>query len=145
MQFVLTAACLVLAIFATGCEDASRIKSEAGPESSVSYITADEFADTVAAESNLVLVEFCVPAGCFRCDEMRAPVDQLASDERERITIRRVNLNQHPALARQLGVSVCPSYIAFRDGEEVFRAAYPTSADLIVAGLDESLRNSTAE
>ena len=107
---------------------------------SVPYISAEEFAAAVASDGPAVLVEFCVPAGCFRCDEMRGQIDQLATNERERLMVRRVNLNQQPALARQIGVAVCPSYVVFRDGEEVFRAAYPTSADLIMAGLDESLR-----
>jgi len=136
----------IIAVFlASGCQDATRSQSDAPAVESVSYVTADEFAATVAAEGDVVLVEFCVPVGCFRCDELREQIDRLASDKRDRLTVRRVNLNQQPALAKQLGVAVCPSYIAFRGGEEVFRAAYPTSADLIVAGLDASLRNLSAE
>lgn len=106
---------------------------------SIAYISADEFASTVAEESDVVLVEFCVPVGCFRCDEMRPQIDRLAAEQGDRLTIRRVNLNQEQALTSRLGVSVCPTYVAFRDGKEVFRAAYPTSADLIVAGVDEFL------
>ena len=144
MRTILSLA-IITAFLATGCQNATVIQTDTPAVESVSYITAEEFTATVAGEGDVVLVEFCVPIGCFRCDQMREQIDRLASNERERLTIRRVNLNQQPALARQLGVSVCPSYIAFRHGEEVFRVAYPTSSDLIVAGLNESLRNSSAE
>jgi thioredoxin-like negative regulator of GroEL len=76
---------------------------------------------------------------------MRNPIEQLANTERERLSIRRVDFNKHASLARQLGVSVCPSYIAFHKGKEVFRAAYPTSSDLIAAGLDAALRSASTE
>lgn len=145
MRIILNVAVMALLFVLLGCQGTATSTEEADPDSIVPYISANEVADTLAANARLLLVEFCVPVGCFRCDEMREQIDQLASDERERLTIRRVNLNEQPALARQLGISVCPSYIAFRDGQEVFRAAYPTSSDLIVAGLDESLRNSSAE
>jgi thioredoxin-like negative regulator of GroEL len=103
----------------------------------VPYIGAAELTNMLNSDDRLLLVEFCVPRGCFRCDEMRAQIDRLASDER--IVVRRVDFNQHPELTSRLGVSVCPSYVAFHQGQEQFRAAYPTSADLIVAKLAESL------
>ena len=76
---------------------------------------------------------------------MREPIDRLASDRREGLKVRRVNLNRYPQLLWEFGVTGCPSYVAFRDGKEVFRAAYPTSADLIASGLDESLHDSSVD
>lgn len=145
MRTILGAIIVANSITVLGCQYGTGTQFDADRSESVSYISANEFPATVAGENGVVLVEFCVPIGCFRCDEMREQVDRMATDERERLEVRRVNLNQYPALANELGVSVCPSYIAFRNGEEVFRAAYPTSSDLIVAGLDESLSDSSAE
>ncbi len=125
-----------------GCQSANSTKSHVQTAESVSYITTEELSAEVAEEDGIVLVEFCVPAGCARCDRMRQPIDQLASDEQRGLTIRRVNLQQQPGLAWELGVKVCPSYIAFRDGEEVFRAEYPTSSDLIAVEIDR-LRQTT--
>lgn len=137
-----TTAALVMtsiAVLATlGCQLESGTRPAASVADSVAYMTVDEFAASLASKDVLV-VEFCVPTGCSRCDEMRGPIDRLASDEADRLTVRRVNLRQQPGLAWEFGVTVCPTYVAFRDGEEVFRAAHPTSAGLIAAGLEDSL------
>lgn len=129
----------------TGCQVASNNRPNARATESVSYMTVDELAAALAGENDVLLVEFCVPSGCFRCDEMREPIDRLASDQGERLTVRRVDIRQQPAVAWELDVTVCPSYIAFRDGEEVFRATYPTSTELIVSGLEESLGESSTD
>ena len=145
MRTIVSVAIIAPFMATAGCHERGPTQPDARAEESVSYISADEFATTVAGESDVVLVEFCVPVGCFRCDEMRPQIDRLAAEQRDRLTIRRVNLSQEPALTSRLGVSVCPSYVAFRDGEEVFRAAYPTSADLIVAELDKCFHDAQAE
>ncbi|MCA9188332.1 MAG: thioredoxin family protein [Pirellulaceae bacterium] len=144
MRSILGAAITVAFLLSTGCQEETRTESDTPAVESVPYVSADEFADAVAGD-DAVLIEFCVPFGCFRCDEMCEQIDRLAASQQGELVVRRIDLNQQPAIARQFGVSVCPSYIAFRNGEEVFRTAYPTSSGLIVAGLDESLRNSSAE
>ncbi len=118
-----------------GCQSSTSTKPPVGTVESVSYVTTDELSAEVAEEDGIVLVEFCVPTGCARCDRMRRQIDQLASDEQQGFKIRRVNLQQQPGLAWELGVKMCPSYIAFRDGEEVFRTEYPTSSDLIAVEI----------
>ena len=145
MRTIVSVAIITPFVATAGCHERGSTQPDSPAEESVSYISADEFTTTVAEESDVVLVEFCVPFGCFRCDEMRPQIDRLAAEQRDRLTICRVNFSQEPALTSRLGVSVCPSYVAFRDGEEVFRAAYPTSADLIVVELDEYLRVAQAE
>lgn len=122
-----------------GCQDTATPHIEATIESSVPYITAAELAEKMAEEDRVLLVEFCVPLGCFRCEEMQNQIDQLASDMQDRVFVCRVNLNSEHALASQLGVTVCPSYIVFEKGREVFRVAYPTSGDLIAAQLHREL------
>ena len=138
-------AVVVAFVAMAGCQDESKTQPGTRATSSATYMTVDEFSAALAREDGLLLVEFCVPSGCFRCDAMRQQVDKLARDRLQGLVVRRVNLNQQPQLAWEFDVKVCPSYVAFRDGEEVFRAAYPTSADLIAAGLDEALRASPAE
>lgn len=109
------------------------------------YLSLDELGRVVSGDGEVTLVEFGVPTGCERCDRMRGPIDALANDPQQPLAVRRVNLRQYPALAWEFGVTVCPSYVAFRDGQEVFRAAHPTSADLIASGLEEALHASSAE
>ncbi|MEM9351828.1 MAG: thioredoxin family protein [Planctomycetota bacterium] len=149
-RFLASQVALCFLLVATGCRVARNSQPDPRTIESVSYVTVDELAASLSTDSdstdrNVVLVEFCVPSGCPRCDEMRAPIDRLASDQGQRLEVQRVNLRREPAVAWELGVTVCPSYIAFRDGQEVFRAAYPTSAERIAAELEECLDMSPAD
>lgn len=130
-----------------GCRVAPDAATDVRRAEPAPYLTLDELATTLSgdAERRLVLVEFCVPSSCSRCDQMRGPVDRLASSPPAGLAVRRMDLRRHPQLAWEFKISTCPSYIAFRDGEEVFRAAYPTSADLIAARLEEVLAGAPAE
>ncbi|MEM8864408.1 MAG: thioredoxin family protein [Planctomycetota bacterium] len=130
---------------AVGCQLSPEARTTSRPVETASFMTLDEFSAVIAGEQEVTLVEFCVPSGCFRCNEMRSAIDELATDGRQQLTVRRVNLRQYPELAWEFGVTVCPSYIAFRDGKEVFRAAHPTSADLITAKLDDQLNELGAD
>ena len=105
----------------------------AAPE--VPYITSEEFNQFIASADGPTLVEFCVPVGCFRCDEMNPAINKLAEENSGRMTARRVNLNTDRLLAAKWGVTVCPSYVVFFDGKEIGRHEYPTSSDLIAASL----------
>ncbi|MEM9660052.1 MAG: thioredoxin family protein, partial [Planctomycetota bacterium] len=82
-------------------------------------MTPDEFGALLDGDADVLLVEFCVPTGCLRCDQMREPIDRLANVRRDQLQVRRLNLSRQPALAWEFGVTVCPSYVAFRGGEEV--------------------------
>jgi thioredoxin 1 len=94
-------------------------------------VTANELRSLIANSNKPVLVEFGVEVGCFRCDELRPQIEKLAEQYAGRATVCRVNLHMDRQFASQLGVAVCPTYIAFVDGQERFRISYPTSGDLI--------------
>jgi thioredoxin-like negative regulator of GroEL len=143
MSLVRTLFTLSATVVLVGCQDVAAPQTVATPRLSVPYVTAAGLATAIAEQDRLVLIEFCVPVGCFRCDEMRPQIDRLASDKGNEIVIRRVDLNRERALAAQHGVTMCPSYIALIDGQEVFRAAYPTSGDLIYAELENALQPSS--
>ena len=107
-------------------------------ESVIPYVTSADLSGKLTAEKGLVLVEFCVPAGCFRCDRMRPQVDELADSRSEQTDVYRVNLTSERAFAQQVGIDMCPTYIAYVDGREVFRTAFPTSGDMIASELDRA-------
>lgn len=123
-------ACLI------GCSnEPSQSSLREADDASVPYYTARELKSVLAEQTHPVLVEFCVPTGCYRCEEMRPQINQLAKDESNGIEVVRVDLHLDRALANEMGVTACPSYIAFDGGEEVFRSAYPTSFNLIASEL----------
>ena len=103
---------------------------------SVPYVTSADLQRKLSTDNGLVLVEFCVPAGCHRCDQMRGQVDTLAENKKDRANVCRVNLTSERSYALQNGINMCPTYVAYVDGREVFRAAYPTSGDMLAVELD---------
>lgn len=141
MRVVLDLAFAALLVVVMGYQVSVDVQSA----EAIPYTTLDELSDTLADESDVVLVEFCVPSGCSRCEQMRTSIDRLAADQKDRLKVRRVNLSQHLQLMVELNLPACPSYVAFRDGEEVFRTSCPTTADLIASGLDAALEDSTTQ
>ena len=132
-------------VWLAGCSGSTPSVSPEVDEDALPYVTAAELKTAMVEQERPLLVEFCVPVGCYRCDEMRPQVNQLALDQSDDIEVVRVNLNDERALAIQMGVTVCPSYFVFDGGQEMLRIAYPTSGDLIASQLAENLRVASAE
>ena len=129
----------------TGCSESSKSSLREPEDESVPYYSSAELKAALAEDDRLVLVEFCVPYGCARCDEMRPQIDRLASDEQNRTVVHRVDLTLERALASRIGLTMCPSYVAFRNGVEVFRAEYPTSGDLIAVEINRAHQSAEAQ
>lgn len=123
----------ILLLAASGCAPASPPASNT--TSAAPYISAVELNRLLGSRQRLVLVEFSVEHGCFRCDELRPQFEQLAQENDGKWVARRVNLNYERSLVAELGITVCPSYVAFVDGREAFRSAYPASKDLLQSQL----------
>lgn len=125
-------------LLTAGCQEAAWHEVKNHNKQLIKYISTDEFSESMTVNDKIILVEFCVPHGCFRCDEMRQHINRLATNEQDRTLVQRINLTHDHALASQLGVTICPSYVAFRNGEEIFRTEYPTTGDLIAVELDRA-------
>ena len=121
-----------------GCNQGERSPATSAPD--VPYVGSREVERLVQNSTEPVLFEFCVPAGCFRCDQMRASINALAKQETDRLSVFRVNLNVDRKLAAEWGVTVCPTYVVFAEGRELNRTAYPTSADLVSAMIPNQSR-----
>ena len=122
---------LVVASASLGCTGGEELEHSALAD--VPYVRGSEVERLVQNASKPTLLEFCVPQGCFRCDEMRSSIDALAREGAECLTVRRINLNTDRQLAVEWGVQVCPTYVVFAEGREVGRIEYPTTADLVAA------------
>lgn len=128
--------CLCCLVVFTGCGRQNTLESL--PTRNVApYITANEFSLRVSNAELPVLVEFSVPAGCYRCDQMRGPIVKITKDLECRVDVCRLDLNFERDLVTQLGIRACPTYVAFDQGKEVFRVAYPTSGEMLAARLEE--------
>lgn len=128
---ILGFAVLAIALGSFGCLPGGESREPLAPD--VPYIDGIEVQRLVKKTEQPMLLEFCVPVGCFRCDEMCPSINNLAQDEADRLTVRRININTNRQLAAQWGVRSCPTYVVVANGQEVGRAEFPTSADLISA------------
>lgn len=81
-------------------------------------LTESTFLDHVA--HGVVLADFWAP-WCGPC-RMQTPIlESLAQKTADPVSIAKVNVDTHPALAEQLGVQSIPTLVLFKNGQEVQR------------------------
>ena len=78
---------------------------------------SDATFDTVTTENEWVLVDFWAP-WCGPC-KMIAPVLEQIADERENLTIAKVNVDHNQNSPGRFGVRGIPTLVLFHNGEPV--------------------------
>ncbi|WP_246665986.1 thioredoxin [Aquamicrobium sp. LC103] len=125
-----------------------------GPEGAdvVKDTTTASFAADVIQESRRqpVLVDFWAP-WCGPCKQLAPALEKVVQEARGRVKLVKMNIDEHPSIAGQLGIQSIPAVIAFRDGQPVdgFMGAIPESKirEFVdkVAGPDNSAQEDLAE
>lgn len=89
---------------------------------------ADAFKVHVAENAIPVLVDFYSP-DCAPCMQMAPDYEQAASAFALEVRFLKVNTQDDPELARQYGVNMLPTVVAFKNGREVNRFSSRLSED----------------
>lgn len=96
----------------------------------VKDVTTASFAAEVIQESRKlpVLVDFWAP-WCGPCKQLQPALERVVAAARGAVKLVKMNIDEHPAIAGQLGIQSIPAVIAFRDGQPVdgFMGAVPES------------------
>ncbi len=102
------------------------------------HITAEEF-ETLKGEGVLVVdfwAEWCAP-----CHVLAPSIDRLAEEYGDVAVIAKLNVDEHPTVAGNLGIMGIPTVIVFKNGQEVQRFVgvqpYERLAQAVEAALAE--------
>jgi putative thioredoxin len=100
------------------------------PASKVKDVTTATFkADVMVASTRQpVLVDFWAP-WCGPCKQLAPVLEKAVADSKGKVQLVKMNIDEHPQIAGQLGIQSIPAVIAFDKGQPVdgFMGALPES------------------
>jgi thioredoxin 2 len=85
-----------------------------------------------------VLVDFWAE-WCGPCRAMAPVLDQFAAQRRTQLQVGKVNADENPQLAGQLGIRSIPTLILFKGGREVARRSGSSDLGSLSRWVDEAL------
>jgi thioredoxin 1 len=98
-------------------------------------VTAADF-DTVVASDTPTLVDFWAD-WCGPCRAIAPAIDELATEHADKLTVAKLNVDQHPEIALDHAVMSIPTLVIFKDGVEKKRMVGAQSKAHIEAELAE--------
>jgi putative thioredoxin len=130
--------------------------SAPSPAGSVKAVTTASFkADVISASARQpVLVDFWAP-WCGPCKQLAPALEKAVADSGGKVKLVKMNIDEHPQIAGQLGIQSIPAVIAFDKGQPIdgFMGALPESqvrgfierlVGPLTAGADEIIAQAQA-
>ena len=100
--------------------------------------TSQEALELIAAHDRPLLLDFGAD-WCPPCRAMEPAIADLARDHADSLTVRSVDVDRFPDLARRFDVRSAPTLLLFRDGEQRLRLVGARSGRALREALSEHL------
>ena len=81
-------------------------------------VTDATFRDDVLASDKTVLVDFWAE-WCGPCKMVAPVLDEIAGENKDKLTVAKLDIDRNPAAARDYQVMSIPTMIVFKDGKPV--------------------------
>lgn len=102
-------------------------------------ITAEEY-DSVVSSDGLVLVDFWA-SWCGPCKMMAPILEQLAEQNRDVLSVVKVNADDQPELLDRFGISSIPTILVYANGTIVKTIVGAKPLPALSQDIDEFLNN----
>ena len=73
--------------------------------------------DGVVTSERPVVIDFWAP-WCGPCRVVAPVLEEIVSELGDQVTVGKVNVDEHPALASRFGIQAIPQLVFFKDGAE---------------------------
>lgn len=100
----------------------------------VKHLTDQDFESTIAA-GGPVLVDFWAE-WCGPCRRIGPIVDELAEEYDGRLTVTKINIDEHQGAANQLGVQSIPTLMIFKGGQVAERIVGAVPKETLVEAIN---------
>jgi thioredoxin 1 len=101
-------------------------------------LTDANFTESVIQSQVPVLVDFWAE-WCAPCRMIAPTVEQVASDYSGRVTVGKLNVDEHPGIAEQFGIRSIPTLLLFKAGDVVETVIGVTDKPRLTALIDRHL------
>ncbi len=109
------------------------METTGGKNMAALHITKENFQKEIMDSEKTVLLDFFA-AWCAPC-RMLSPVIEAISEERDDVTVGKVDIDEEMELAQKYQVMSIPTLIVIKGGEVVSRAVGATSKDEVLSML----------
>ena len=106
-------------------------------------IATSSFEHDVLHAPGPVLIDFWAP-WCGPCRLVGPVVEEIATQYAGRLTVGKLNVDEHPAVAQRSGITSIPALVFFHEGQVRDTVVGAVPQHVLTARVDEVLRRAAA-